>query len=283
MMNKHNASVCTGENYMKSIQTLLMTGILMGLTGCGTDSTSGTSAKISETFNDTAVTNFSQTSGIAKSNLQKATEFIIASAYAGTGTISCLSGESVSFQMDALGNTVNIDATCNSFIDRSIRRGLLKSMDGISIKRTISDASYKNGALDFTAGGSNGGFAFNTNYKVVGMWKDAVVDGGNNDGIVDSNELCYERYTFASNGTVSIAPHADNVTQNTNNGSLNCATGLAYNDSASFRFKDGALELDLTYTNNFDPAHVFPAGHSDAGSSSYEKWVQCTVGVDCKI
>jgi len=156
-------------------------------------------------------------------------------------------------------------------------------MDGISIKRTISDASYKNGALDFTAGGATGDFSFNTNYKVVSQWKDAVVDGGNNDGLVDANELCYEGYIFTSTGNVGLAPHADNTAQNGANGSLNCATVGAYSDSASFRFKDGALELDLTATNNFDPAHVFPAGHSDAGASSYEKWVQCTIGVDCKI
>lgn len=270
---------------MKTLKMISIVTLTIGLVGCGKDGglATGSNAKVSGVFSDTAVSNFSQTSGIARTKIEKVGDLIISSAYAGTGSISCFSGETVSFSMDALSNTINMDVTCDSHVDRSIRRNLLKSMDGLSIKRTISDASYKNGALDFTAGGSNGGFIFNTNYKVVGIWKDAVVNGGNNDGIVDDNELCYERYTFASNGTVSIAPHADNVTQNTNNGSLNCATGLAYNDSASFRFKDGALELDLTYTNNFDPAHVFPVGHDDAGSSSYEKWVQCTIGVDCKI
>ena len=270
---------------MKALKTISMIALTIGMVGCGKDGgvATGANSKVSGVFSDTAVTNFSQTSAIAKTKMEKVGELIISSAYAGTGTISCFSGDTVSFTMDALSKTLNMDITCDANVDRSIRRGLLSSMDGISIKRTISDASYKNGALDFTSGGSVGSFAFNTNYKVVAIWKDAVVDGGNNDGLVDDRELCYERYYFASNGTVSIAPHADNVAQNASNGSLNCSTGLAYNDSASFRFKDGALELDLTYTNNFDPANVFPVGHSDAGSSSYEKWVQCTVGVDCKI
>lgn len=268
---------------MKGLKRLAIIGLLIGMVGCGDDSSSGTPTKISETFTDSAVTNFQQTSGIAKSNLEKASELIIPSAYAGTGSISCISGEVAGFQMDALGNTVDMAVICGSDVDYKIRRNLLKSMDGISIKRTISDASYKNGAIDFTTSGTNGGFSFNTNYRVIAIWKDALADGGNNDGVVDDNELCYERYVFASSGTVSIAPHADNTAQNNANASLHCAVSGDYNDSASFRFKDGALELDLTYSNDFDPNRVFPAGHPDAGESSYEKWVSCTKGVDCKI
>lgn len=271
---------------MKTLtKNILLVGLLMNLASCGSDGGGATdgNGKYTGVFSDSAVSNFQQTSGVAKSNSERVLNLVISSAYAGTGSISCIVGETISLSMDALSNTVNMDVTCNTLVDRSIRRNLLKSMDGIAIKRTISDASFKNGALDFRAGGSNGGFAFNTNYKVVAIWKDAVVDGGNNDGVMDSNEVCYERYTFASNGTVSIAPHADNTTQNTNNGSLNCAVTGAYNDSASFRFKDGALELDLTYKNNFDPANVFPAGHDDAGSSSYEKWELCTVGTNCTL
>ena len=269
-----------------TIKTISLGVVLLSLASCGSDGGSATDSstgKVTGVFSDTAVSNFQQTSGIAKTNLEKVGELIISSAYAGTGSISCFSGETVSFSMDALGNTVNMDVVCASDVDYKIRRGLLKSMDGIAIKRTVSDASFKNGALDFRASGANGGFTFNVAYKVPAIWKDAVVDGGNNDGIVDANEVCYERYLFASNGTVSIAPHADNTAQNASNGSLNCSTTGAYNDSASFRFKDGALELDLTYTNNFDSANTFPAGHPDAGSSSYEKWELCTVGTNCTL
>lgn len=265
-------------NVLKLVSTI---GMLTALTGCGDEA--GQAVKISQTFSDSAVTSFQQTSGLAKSNFEKASELIVNSAYAGTGAISCMSGEAVSFQIAALGNTVNLNTSCGPLIDLSIRRGLLQSMDGIAIKRTVSDASYKNGAMDFRAGGSNGGFSFDVGYKVVAIWKDALASGGNNDGIVDSNEICYERYTFNANGSVTIAPHADNTTQNTNNASLGCAVVGAYDDTANFRFKDGALELDLTYTNNFDSSNVFPAGHPDAGSSSYEKWELCTVGTNCKI
>lgn len=269
-----------------TIKTISLGAVLLTLASCGSDGGSATSTtssgdKVTGVFSDSAVSNFQQTSGIAKTNMEKVGELIIASAYAGTGSISCFSGETVSFQMDALSNTVTMDISCAKDIDSRIRRNLLKSMDGIAIKRTVSDASFKNGALDFRPSGSNGGFQFNVAYKVPAIWKDSIADGGNNDGQVDANEICYERYLFVSNGTVSIAPHADNTTQNANNGSLHCATGLSYNDSASFRFKDGALELDLTYTNNFDPAHVFPSGHEDSGESSYEKWELCTVGTDC--
>jgi hypothetical protein len=252
---------------MKLLVTIFT--LTLFLTSCGDDSSGGGSGIISSTFSDSAVSNFSQTAGIAhlrKSLPQKTMDFIIPSAYAGGGNISCLSGDAISFQMDALGNTIDVDTTCSSAsaIELAIRRGLLASMDGIAIKRTITDASFKNGALDFRAAGANGSFQWDTGYKVKS------IEDANGDTTTGDN--CYDTYTFVSStGKLTVAPDAAS-----SDGACLCVTTPGHadcqTDTVSFRFVDGNLELDLTNSDNYD-----------SSLDTYEKWESCTVGVDCEV
>ena len=253
------------------ITTILTILITFQLTGCGSDdgASGGGSGLVTATFSDTSVTNFSQTSGVAKlqRNLpQQAIELIIPSAYAAGGSISCLSGEAISFQMDALGNTVTVDSTCTSFtaIDLAIRRGLLASMDGIAIKRTVTDASFKNGAMDFRTAGTVGSFSWDTGYRVMS------INDANGDTTTGDN--CYDTYTFVSStGKLTIGPDAG-----ASDASCLCVTTPSHADcqldTVSFRFANGTMELDLTNSDNYD-----------TGLSTYEKWESCTPTVDCDI
>jgi len=147
---------------MKRLMILTLALLITGCNG-GSSGSGGVagSSLVSGAFSDASVTNFSQTSGIAKLNKSvpsQMIELVIPSAHAGGGNISCISGEAISFQMDALGNTVNVNTTCAAIttVDLAIRVGLLESMDNSAIQRKISDAGASAQTLDFTNGGANG-------------------------------------------------------------------------------------------------------------------------------
>lgn len=228
--------------------------------GCGADGKGASgSSKISKTFSDSSVTSFTQTSGIAKTNQEKLMNLIISSAYAATGSISCLSGESVSFDVDttigSTSNTTTVNTTCSENIDLDIRRGLLEGLDQMAIYRTATDASYKKGLLNFKNTGAVGSFQWSTNYQVKTL-----------------ATPCYDVYSFnKTNGTVTIKPDFANnagcLCDDANKGDPNHGS---YNAdcktvSASFRFINGTMELDLTGSANFN-----------SSLTTYEKWEECT-------
>ena len=250
---------------MKALNLIMATVLAFTLVGCGSDggsSGAGGSSIISGIFSDASVTSFTQTGGVAKVQPgpgQKIMNFVVPTAYAVDGNISCISGDSVSFQLDALGNTVNVSTTCTSLtaMDLAIRVGLLESLDGRSIKRTVTDASYKDGALNFV-----GGLNWDTDYSV------RSINDANGDTTV--GDRCYDYYKFVqSTGKLEIRPDTANSDGNclcvTTPGHADCAT-----DTVSFRFVNGYLELDLTNSDNFDSSAV-----------TYEKWETCTLNTDC--
>lgn len=132
-------TISRGLNMKNLIVTLLMAVSSALLTGCGSEGGGVVSGnKYTGVFSDSSVTSFTQTGGVAlrkPSVPEKAINLIIPSAYAATGNISCFIGESVSFSADALGNTVNIDTTCSTSIDLSIRQQLLESMESSNLTR----------------------------------------------------------------------------------------------------------------------------------------------------
>jgi hypothetical protein len=222
---------------------------LIGLVSCGGDSSQ--SNKVDVLFSDNAVSHFSQTSGIAK--VQKTPlDLIISSAIAGGGNISCITGESVGFTMDAMGNTVNINSTCSYEVGADIRRGLLKSMDGLKLRRTVTEASYNgnDAILDFS-----GGFLWDTAYTVP-----------RNAGLP-----CVETYTFhRTSGTISVAASDQSAVDTSGTHGQLC--GGAFTDTVSFRFSNGYLELDLSNSQNFTISRTY----SDGGNyPSYERFELC--------
>lgn len=302
---------------------MLLLGLI--LTGCGDGSTSqGGSSTITSTFSDTAVSNFSQTSGVAKASQgEKLINFVIPKAYAGGGDISCISGSDISFQMDALGQTVSIDTTCSSAagIEISIRAGLLESFDGKKLEPTVSEANYGP-----TGGRGTDGFGeldFSGTGKAFGFYTGTITDTGidsnadsnatlyNNIYVTKAKDDCdgsgnhqYDVFIFTSSGTVynyvllkgdlatalgvggSIADQATHAAQCYADGTTDAnSDGLVDKTLAqakiSFRFKDGALELDFSGQNTFLESHGENSGstcsnatipNSNSCESSYEKW-----------
>jgi hypothetical protein len=237
---------------MNTLKIVSVLGVLIGLSGCSSDK--GSSAKVSGIFSDSAVTNFQQTSGIAKLNKsEKITNFVLPTAYAGSGNISCITGQAVTFSMDALGNSVNVSSTCSSVsaIDKEIRVNLLKSMAGVKMRRTVTEATFNSNdaILDFS-----GGVQFNVGYVVP-----------RNAGLP-----CKETYTFGTDGTITVIA-ADQTGQTANSDSSAC--GRDYTEEFSFQFANGYLELDSSGQRNFDKTHL----KNDAGSqiAAYERYEVC--------
>ncbi|MFG1523475.1 hypothetical protein ABMA67_00565 [Halobacteriovorax sp. RZ-3] len=249
------------------------------LVSCNSSGGAGEPVLIEQTFSDTAVTAFEQTSGIAEATTgEEVINFVLPKAYAGGGDISCYSGERVSFQIDALGNTVQVDSTCSENIDVDIRRGLLSSLDGLAFYRSITDSSNRFGAIDFTSGGVNGGFQWDTPYTVA-----AVSDSS---GTKPSGLNCMEKYTFnRALGTVVLEFDFDNS-------DAGC-TGWTGQEVASFRFSNGFMEIDLTNTNTFDIDRGFDVSNGNAicddattnvnCESAYERWTTCVIGTNCYL
>lgn len=222
------------------ITTCLMLGISMiAITGCSGDSSPAASTVRSQIFSDTAVTAFTQTAGVAK-NKPSFIDNAFNSAYAVDGNIRCVEGAPVSFQLDALGNTVQIDTTCNAQVDLTIRQGLLQSMAG---KRMLQ---YWAGGHDATAEGRV--LTFNAVGSFWGTYDN--IEAGSAAG-------CKDKLTFdEETGSVTIENDAMNYGGvATNQACLDAefpgATANDYKRVLPFRFKDGKLQLDGTGTGNF--------------------------------
>lgn len=227
-------------------KSLLLVSSLVFIASCNSESSNG---KVEGVFSDSAVTNFQQTSGIANNNFKEnVLEIAIPKAHAGIGSISCLKGEAVGFSMDAFGNSIDVSSTCSAFanIEKDIRVQLLKSMTGLKIRRTVTEATYNgnDAFLDFTSG-----FQFDVGYDVP-----------RNGGLP-----CVETYTFRSNGTVVISA--------TDQTGLGAGCGGASSDEISFQFKNGYLEFDLSSQRNFNTSHTTDDEGSQVGA--YERFEVC--------
>ncbi len=216
------------------IYMLICISLSMFLVSCGDNgsSSSSTGTVREAIFSDSSVTSFTQTGGVA-SHKSSILNYIVGSAYAVSGNIRCVNGASVSFELDALGNTVQVDTTCNSNIDLSIRQGLLESMAG---KRLImyhaggGNALSQNRAVIFNASGS-----FWTTYENI-----------NAGGVAN----CKDKLTFdQATGTVTIEnDSAASITagatvQDCLDSEFVGATAEDYKNELKFRFKDGKLEM----------------------------------------
>ena len=221
---------------MKDLLSLMVISLVVTSCSGSNPATSQSGAVRSSVFSDTAVTSFEQTGGVA-SNKTNLLDKVLNTANAIDGNIRCVEGAPVSFELDALGNTVQIDTTCNSKMDLSIRQGLLESMAG---KRM----------LQYWAGGQNARpqgrvFTFNS---IGSFWSTYDnIEAGSSPG-------CKDKLTFdQSTGTITI--EHDSV--NSSTASQTCldsefvgATANDYKKVLPFRFIDGTMQFG-TGTNDF--------------------------------
>ncbi len=178
----------------------------------------------------------------------KVLNFVLPTAYAGSGNISCISGEQVGFSMTALGSNVDVASTCSSVsaIDKDIRVNLLKSMGGKMMRRTVTEAIYNSSDvfLDFSDG-----LKFGVGYTVPRL----------------TGSPCEETYTFKADGTVTVTAEDQS--------SSGCPSGAAFTDTVAFQFANGYLEFDSSGQRNFSKSHTM----DDDGKmiASYERWEVC--------
>ncbi len=126
---------------MKHLISLITVSLL--LASCGSDESG--SSLVTGTFIDSSVTSFSYTTGgVAVRSIKKSGREIInlalpAAMAAVNESFSCNKGESIEFSMTALSNNVDVVTTCTSAstIERNIRVGLLESMEGANLERTV--------------------------------------------------------------------------------------------------------------------------------------------------
>jgi hypothetical protein len=201
-------------------------------------------------FSDNAVTSFQQVGGVVI-NRPFLIDKLFSSAYAISGNIRCVEDAPVSFELDALGNTVQVDTYCNSNMDLNIRRKLLESMAG---KRILMEYG---GGHDTRSEGRV--ITFNT---VGSFWStyDNIVSGAQNTG--HNEHLCKDKMTFdQATGQVTIEHDVTSsliagtdTTQDCLNSEFVGATEADYKKILNYRFKDGMLEFDegLDFTINND-------------------------------
>lgn len=201
-------------------------------------------------FSDSAVTSFQQVGGVVI-NRPSLIEKLFSSAYAISGNIRCVEDAPVAFELDALGNTVQVDTICNSNMDLNIRRKLLESMAGKRILMEYGgghDTRSEGRVITFNAIGS-----FWSTY-------DNIVSGAQNTG--HNEHLCKDKMTFdQATGQVTIEHDVlssllagTDTTQDCLNSEFVGATEADYKKILNYRFKDGKLEFDegLDFTINND-------------------------------
>lgn len=211
--------------------------VTLALVGCKGGSSSEGSSKTEYIFSDASVTRFEQTGGIAQVERGMFERVLLPSAYAASGNVSCLRDEVVSFQADALGNTINIETTCKSseMLDLDIRQALLESLDGHKLRRTVFGQnptpcdSTGDCFIDFTSG-----FVWGQPYEI------------------QAHNGCHEQYTFYADGRVVI----DKSSQ----GGDVSSCDPNYPETANFRFREALMEYD------------FGSTRFENGSPDYERW-----------
>ncbi len=220
---------------------VMLLSSLLVLASCGSDSGKSVSNGVrSQIFSDSAVTSFQQTGGVAL-NKPSLIDAVLPTAYAVSGNISCVEGAPVAFQLDALGNTIQVNTTCNSRVDLSIRQGLLASL---ASKRM----------LIYHAGGGD----VRSQARVLTFGSAGSFWGSYGNIEAGSSPNCKDKYTFSeTNGTVTIehdaaaSTTAGAVTQTCLNAEFVGATAADYKKVIPFRFIDGKLQFDGTGTGNF--------------------------------
>lgn len=239
------------------MKKLLLFVTVIGLTSCGSDSDSGQS-KFTGTFSDSSVSSFSQTSGIAKTI--SPIEIIVPTAYAASGDISCLRGESVSFEAVALGETIDINTTCSDALDLAIRRKLLEAFISKSMHVEMHEHGNANAqTITFPASVSD------SNTMTVD-----VMGVGNG---VSSN--CGAKYEFnLSTGTVKVYIDGANTVGNGINSA--CGSGASdfvngFEQQIQFRFKEGKVEFNMDNETTFDST-ASDTGGGVSSNASYARW-----------
>ena len=265
---------------MKNLTLIFIGLVCLILASCGSKSgndEASSPSKINHLFDDMSVTSFQQTNGVAKNTsiLNYLFDFAFPTATAISYNISCYVGSDATFMLNALGNQLIFTVECDSNIDRSIRSNLLESMDGLAIKRFVSDASYKEGAIDFRTG-----IQWDTPYSVKAQ------EDANDDHI--ANDACYENYTFhKESSTITIG--FDAVRSHPN---CYCSSNQCDDTEVAFRFYNGTLELDLSNRGLFDQnlgRHAITGNYCTTAltdpncESFYEQWRSCTIGTNCSL
>jgi hypothetical protein len=235
---------------MKIAAGLLLSITTIALAGCSSDKKA--SSVREQVFSDTAVTAFTQTAGVAI-NKPSLMDKIIPSAYAIDGNIRCVEGAPVSFQLDALGNTVQVDTTCNAGIDLSIRQGLLESL---AEKQMLM---YWGGGGDTTGQGRV--FTFNA---VGSFWSTY-------DGIGSGNAGCEDKLTFnQAAGTITIEHDkatGGKTTQQCLDAEFKDATAEDYKQVLPFRFINGEMQLGIGDNDFSKPNDLVKVCITDNGTS----------------
>lgn len=201
-------------------------------------------------FSDSAVTSFQQVGGVVM-NSPSLIDQVFSSAFAVSGNIRCVEAAPVAFELDALGNTVQVETNCDSNMDLNIRRKLLESMAG---KRILMEYG---GGHDTRSEGRV--ITFNAVGSFWGTY-DNIVSGAQNTG--HNEHLCKDKMTFdEATGQVTIEHDVVNsliAGTDTSQGCLDSefvgATEADYKKILNYRFKDGKLEFDqeLDFTINND-------------------------------
>lgn len=258
---------------MKTITRILtLLVISAALTGCGSDGGSVTSnGVVSGNFVDNALDSFRQTGGVASNETapEKVINFVFPSAYAAaSGTYSCVSGDTATFEASAFGGSLfDVSVTCSSTVDNDIRAGLLKSLLSKKIIVDVAEsATHKANAQRFTFPSSD------TSGKVtITMYGLGAYAGGSTSLPSD----CAQQYEFDMN-TGSVRIYISNgttigSTDNTLGNGLNAGCSLSGGDSsdfdsgfettAKFRFKDGKIEFNTDNQEDFS-----------SSSGAYERW-----------
>lgn len=223
-------------------KSLLLAFIILAFAGCKGDKSSSDELKGAlreDTFSDSAVTYFDQVSGLAQ-NRKSPLSYLLNTAYAIDGNIRCFTGSSVSFELEALGESVLINTKCNSEMDLKIRQGLLQSLAG---KRVIMEWA---GGADARSTGRV--ITFRPQNSFWGKY-DNVASGAPDRG--HQEDMCKDSYIFnESAGTVTIELDVPGSTAIRSDSAQYCldneflgATQDEYRKVLNFRFKDGKLEF----------------------------------------
>ncbi len=219
---------------MKVATALILSFTTIALVGCSDSNKSSNAGTLrKQTFSDSSVTAFTQTSGVAI-NKPSMMDYLMNRAYAIDGNISCINGNAVSFDLTALGNNVQIETTCGDGVELSIRQGLLESMAG---KRLLM---YWGGGHDTR--GDNRSITFNPTTSFWGTYD--KLEAGSKTG-------CKDKLTFdQATGTVTIendSVNSDPLPSHNNQDCLDSekpgATAEDYKKVLNFRFKNGKLEM----------------------------------------
>ena len=272
---------------MKHSIILILTTIL--LASCGSDSGSSGTGKVSGTFSDNAVTSFTQTGGLAKAHQERLRELIIPSAYAASGTYSCISGDTAVFDATVFSTNYVLQVVCNSNMETKIRAALLETMELKKMLIEVSEQGKSRSPITLPVVSSNSMSVFLENTKVylgscsnTAIKKGPLCTGGDtwtpSAGYDSSVNNCFSQVVFdlskgtvierVSAGTTGLAGQAGSQNVNCSSGGTDYTSG--FTADRHFRFKDGKLEFDFNTSPTFLSGTV--NGNGVPTNTDYERW-----------